>query len=251
MKIAIIEDEALAAERLEKLIKELTPEAQIMIKLQSVAGSVEWLKDNTPDLIFLDIQLSDGVSFSIFDQIKNNIPVIFTTAYEEYAIRAFKLNSIDYLLKPIRANELRQSLEKFQTLKKPASPNFEQLLKMLQNKEESYKKRFMVKYGQVLQKVEVEDIAYFYAMEKSVFLTTFKNEMLAIDYTLDKLLPIVDPKKFFRINRKMIINIKAIKRMYAYSRSRIKLDLTPPEPKKIEALVSIERTTDFKNWIDE
>ncbi len=251
MKIAIIEDEVLAAERLEELIREVRPESRIMIKLESVAESVEWLKSNTPDLIFLDIQLSDGIGFSIFQEIKESIPVIFTTAYEEYAIRAFKLNSVDYLLKPIRVNDLRESFEKFEHLKKPNNPDFEQLLKMLSAKDVNYKKRFMVKYGQFLHKVEVEDIAYFYAMEKSVFLATFKNESLALDYTLEKLQEMIDPAKFFRINRRMIINIKAIKKMHSYSRSRIKLDLTPPEPKNVEALVSIERTADFKNWIDE
>lgn len=251
MKIAIIEDEVLAAERLEELIREVRPESRIMIKLESVAESVEWLKSNTPDLIFLDIQLSDGIGFSIFQEIKESIPVIFTTAYEEYAIRAFKLNSVDYLLKPIRVEDLQAAFDKFESLKKPNFPDFEQLLKMLGAKDVNYKKRFMVKYGQFLHKVEVEDIAYFYALEKSVFLETFKNENLAVDYTLDKLQEMIDPAKFFRINRRMIINIKAIKKMHSYSRSRIKLDLMPPEPKNVEALVSIERTADFKNWIDE
>jgi len=250
MNIVIIEDEALAAERLEELVHEVRPDARVMAKLESVAEAVEWLRDHTPDLMFLDIQLSDGLGFSIFQHIKDSIPVIFTTAYEEYAIRAFKVNSIDYLLKPIRANELRESLDKFQRLRHVPQPDFEQLMEMLQRRDVSYKKRFLVRYGQIHQKVEVEEIAYFYAMEKSVFLVTFKNETLTVDYTLDKLMEILDPAQFFRINRRVIINIKAIRKMYAWSRSRMKLDLQPPEPKKIEALVSIERTADFKRWID-
>lgn len=251
MKIAIIEDETLAAERLEELIKEVQPDAKITKNLTSVADSIVWLKSNRPDLIFLDIQLSDGIGFSIFEEIKDNIPVIFTTAYDKYAIRAFKLNSIDYLLKPIKFSELENALQKFRELKNVYHPDFSQVLNILKKEDVEYKKRFLVRYSQIIQKVEVEDIAYFYAMEKSVFLTNFKNETLSIDYTLDKLQEIIDPGKFFRINRKMIINIKAIKKMYAYSRSRIKLDLAPPAPKNIEALVSIERTSDFKNWIDE
>lgn len=251
MKIAIIEDELLAAERLEEMITEIQPDAEIVVKLESVEQSIIWLKNNSPDLIFLDIHLSDGISFSIFEKVQNNIPIIFTTAYDKYAIRAFKLNSIDYLLKPIKQDELRQSLSKFQTLKKVYNSDFDHLIKMFSNQEISYKKRFLIRYGETLQKVEVEEIAYFYAIEKSVFLTTFKNENLPIDYTLNKLQELIDPLKFFRINRKMIINMKSIKRMHAYSRSRIKLDLLPPEPKEIEALVSIERTADFKNWIDE
>ena len=251
MKIAIIEDESLAADRLEDLVKEVIPEAEIMAKLQSVSDSIKWLKNNKPDLIFLDIQLSDGLGFSIFNEIKEQIPIIFTTAYEEYAIRAFKLNSIDYLLKPIRLNDLKESINKFKSINRPIQPDFNRLMKMLQDQNITYKKRFMVSYGQIHHKVEVNDIAYFFAMEKNVFLSTFKNERHSVDYTLDKLQEILDPAVFFRINRKMIININAIKKMYAYSRSRIKLELSPSEPKDIEAIVSIERTSDFKSWIDE
>ncbi len=251
LRIAIIEDEILAADRLEEMVKEIRPDAHILVKLQSVSESVEWLEKNSADLIFLDIQLSDGIGFSIFEQIKTNTPVIVTTAYDQYAIRAFKLNSIDYLLKPIRLGELQESLFKFENLKLKKQPDFDRLLDLLSSGEARYKKRFLVRYGQILQKVEVDDIAYFYAFEKNVFLSTFNNERLAIDYTLDKLQEELNPSQFFRINRKMIINIKAIKKMYAYSRSRIKLDLSPPEPKQVEALVSIERTSDFKAWIDE
>lgn len=251
LRIAIIEDEILAADRLEEMVKEIRPDAHILVKLQSVSESVEWLEKNSADLIFLDIQLSDGIGFSIFEQIKTNTPVIVTTAYDQYAIRAFKLNSIDYLLKPIRLGELQESLYKFENLKLKKQPDFDRLLDLLSSGEARYKKRFLVRYGQILQKVEVDDIAYFYAFEKNVFLSTFNNERLAIDYTLDKLQEELNPSQFFRINRKMIINIKAIKKMYAYSRSRIKLDLSPPEPKQVEALVSIERTSDFKAWIDE
>lgn len=251
MKILIIEDEALAAQRLEEMVREIRPKARIVDKLESVSEAVAWLQNNTADLIFLDIQLSDGIGFAIFEQVKSHIPIIFTTAYEEYAIQAFKLNSIDYLLKPVRKNELQAAIEKFEQLQQSDYPDFKQLLEMLGGQHRTLKKRFMVRYGQVLHKVEVDDIAYFYAMEKNVFLTTFKNEHLAIDHTLDGLRELVDPAVFFRINRKMLINIRSIKKMYAWSRSRIKLDLNPAAPKDIDALVSVERTADFKNWIDE
>jgi len=250
MKALIIEDEKLAAERLEELIEEIDSSIEIAAKLTSIAQSVKWLKKNKPDLIFLDIQLEDGISFSIFDQIKVNVPVIFTTAYDQYAIKAFKLNSIDYLLKPIKKSELDESLQKYKNLKLASLTDFEEIIKSIQNKEVSNKKRFLIQYGQKIKKVEAGEIAYFYALEKSVFLTTFQNNIYPVDYTLDALQEIIDPEKFFRINRKMIIGFDSIKNMIPYSRSRIKIDLSPAPPKEIEALVSVERAASFKEWMD-
>ena len=221
-----------------------------MPALASVEQSIKWLKNNKADLIFLDIQLEDGLSFSIFDKIKIDTPIIFTTAYDQYAIRAFKLNSIDYLLKPIKKTELTESLQKFNNVKTPYLMDYKEIFESILKKEISYKKRFLIQYGQKIKKVDTDEIAYFYAMEKNVFLTTFQKSSYPIDYTLDKLMEIIDPEKYFRINRKLIVNVKSIKNMIPYSRSRIKLVLEPAEAKEIEALVSVERSSDFKKWMD-
>lgn len=250
MKTVIIEDEKLAAERLEEFIQEVDPTIEILAKLTSVESSIEWLKHNKPDLIFLDIQLEDGLSFSIFNKVVVDNPIIFTTAYDQYAIKAFKLNSIDYLLKPIKKDELRDSLNKYKNIKTSYLMDFDEIIKSIQSKEVGYKKRFLIQYGQKIKKVNANEIAYFYAMEKSVFLVTFEKNTYPIDYTLDKLTQVIDPDKYFRINRKLIVNIDSIKNMIPYSRSRIKLVLEPPELKEVEALVSIERSADFKKWID-
>ncbi len=250
MKAVIIEDEKLAAERLEGLIKEVDPSWEIIARLPSVEQSIRWLKNNKPDLIFLDIQLEDGLSFSIFDKVKIDTPIIFTTAYDQYAIKAFKLNSIDYLLKPIKKSELSESLQKYINLKSPFLSDFKEIFESIQKKEISYKKRFLIQYGQKIKSVNADEIAYFYAMEKNVFLVTFEKNTYPIDYTLDKLIQIIDPEKYFRINRKLLVNIDSIKNMIPYSRSRIKLVLEPAEAKEIEALVSVERSSDFKKWMD-
>ncbi len=250
MKAIIIEDEKLASERLEELINDIDPSIEISAKLTSIEQSVRYLKHNKPDLIFLDIQLEDGISFSIFEKVTVDSPIIFTTAYDQYAIKAFKLNSIDYLLKPIKKDELRDSLHKYKNFKSPFAFDLEEIRKIFQNKEISYKKRFLIQYGQKIKKIETDEIAYFFAMEKNVFLVTSSGNTFPLDYTLDKLQEIIDPEKFFRINRKMIISFKSIKNLIPYSRSRIKIELNPPEPKDIEALVSVERISSFKEWMN-
>jgi DNA-binding LytR/AlgR family response regulator len=250
MKTIIIEDEKLAQERLEALINEVDPSIEICAKLSSVDASVKWLINNKPDLIFLDIQLEDGLSFVIFEKMQIDIPVIFTTAYDQYAIKAFKLNSIDYLLKPIRKSELQESLNKFKNLKSSYIRDFEYVFQSIVNKEVSYKKRFLVQFGQKIKKVEIEEIAYFYAMEKNVFMTTNSGSIFPVNYSLDKLIEVLDPENFFRINRKMIISFNSINNMIPYSRSRIKIELNPAAPKEIEALVSVERSASFKQWLD-
>ena len=250
MKTVIIEDEKLAADRLEELIQDIDPDVEILAKLESIAESVQWLKINKPDLIFMDIKLSDGLSFSIFEHIQVDVPVIFTTAYDQYAIKAFQINSVDYLLKPVRKEELRKSLQKYRKLRSLFQSDLSQLLNALQNKTNSYKKRFVIQYGERIFKVECKDIAYFYAMEKSVFLTTFQKQNYTIDYTLTQLEELLDSDDFFRINRKMIIHYDAIQNMYAFSRSRTKIDLNPPNPKNVDALVSVERAQRFRKWID-
>ncbi|MGE5620998.1 MAG: LytR/AlgR family response regulator transcription factor [archaeon] len=250
MKAVIIEDEELAAERLGCIINEIDPSITIPAVLASVEAAVKWLSANTPDLIFLDIQLSDGLCFSIFDRIQVKSPVIFTTAYDQYAINAFKLNSVDYLLKPVRKEELSESLDKYRNLKASYLLDIEEILRSYQAREVSYKKRFLVQYGQMIKKVETDDIAYFYAVEKNVFFTAFDNSQCPVDYSLDKLQEVLDPEKFFRINRKLLINMDAIKSMVSYSRSRIKIDLAPKPPSYIEAVVSVERVAKFREWLN-
>lgn len=250
VKTIIIEDEKLAAERLEELIHEIDSSIEISATLPSVEQSIKYLKQNKPDLIFLDIQLEDGLSFSIFEKNEVDVPIIFTTAYDQYAIKAFKLNSVDYLLKPIKKDELREALNKYKNIKTSYLMDFEEIVRSIQSKEIGYKKRFLIQYGQKIKKVETEEIAYFYAMEKNVFLTTLSGNTFPIDFTLDKLQDVIDPEKYFRINRKMIVSFDSIKNMIPYSRSRIKIELNPPEPKDVEALVSVERSSYFKEWMD-
>ncbi len=250
LKVIIIEDEAIAAERLASLLKEVSPETEILARFDSIAGSVSWLSVNSADLIFADIQLSDGLCFSIFEQVVVHTPVIFTTAFDQYTIRAFKLNSISYLLKPIRKSDLTESLEKYHTLKSIFSTDLERLLENLQGQEPGYKKRFLITYGDKIRKVETQEIAWFSAMEKSVFMRTFADQSYPVDYTLDRLETILDPGKFFRINRRFLISIDSIVNMTVWSRSRILITLKPPAGKD-EAVVSIDRAGEFRKWLNQ
>jgi len=250
MKVLIIEDEILAAERLEKQLQEIDPSIQILDKKGSVKDSVKWLRNNTADLIFLDIQLSDGLSFQIFDQLVVSTPIIFTTAYDQYAIKAFNLNSVAYLLKPIRKADLKESLEKYKSMKSAFGIDFEHMMATYQGKTLEYKKRFLIRIGDNYKKIETHEIAYFYAFEKSIFCRIFAGKTLNIDYSLDALEEILNPDQFFRINRKYIVNIESIDHMVAWGRGRIKLDLNPRLEDDMEAVVSIERSGDFKNWLN-
>ena len=250
MRVIIIEDEELAAERLEKMLVETAPETEVIAKLGSIKESVKWLSINKADLIFLDIQLSDGLSFSIFDQVTINTPVIFTTAYDQYAIKAFNLNSVAYLLKPVRKNELSEALTKYSSLKSAFSIDFENLLSSIQGNKPTYRKRFLIQIGDKFRKIETEDVAYFYAMEKSTFLKTPEGVSYPIDISLDSLVNTIDPSRFFRINRKYIVNITAIKNMFAWSRNRIKIILTPSPDYDNDTVVSIDRASEFKLWLN-
>lgn len=250
MNVLIIEDEALAADRLEKMLLEITPDIKVLAKLGSVKDSVKWLMLNTADLIFLDIQLSDGISFSIFEQVSVPTPVIFTTAYDQYAIKAFQLNSVSYLLKPIRKNDLAESLQKFKLLKSAFSIDFGSLLTSLQGEKPEYRKRFLIQIADKFRKIEIEEIAYFHASDRSVFLTTLDGHTYDVDLSLDTLENSVDPSQFFRINRKYLVSMKSITNMFAWSRSRIKLVLNPLVQTETDTIVSIDRTTDFKKWMN-
>jgi len=250
MKVLLVEDEKVAANRLEKMLLEIDPDIQVMAKTGTITESAKWLLNNQADLIFLDIQLADGVSFSIFDQVNVNTPVIFTTAYDQYAIKAFQLNSIAYLLKPIRKKELEDSLQKFKNIKSAFTIDFDSLLEGIQGKKQDYKKRFLIQIGDKIKKVETSEIAWFHAVEKNVFLKTFQHKSMAIDYSLDALENLLDPGQFFRINRKYFVNMDAIESMTAFSRGRVKIKLNPPADDEMETIVSVERAANFKKWLN-
>lgn len=252
MDILIIEDEQLAAERLEDMLLSVEPKNNVVAKLSSVKESAQWLRQNQAgiDLIFLDIQLSDGSAFSIFDQVKVTVPIIFTTAYDQYAIKAFDVNSIAYLLKPIRSQDLRESLEKYHSMETAFNVNLEQFMASYLDKGQSYKSRFLVRIGDVYKKVDISEIAYFYAMEKSVFFRTGDGRTLPIEYSLDSLEEMLDPSVFFRINRAYLIHISSIEKMEAWSRGRVKLWLEPKVKTGDDTIVSIGRSAEFKQWLD-
>lgn len=250
IKALIIEDEPAAARRLDKLIRETDPQIEIIGNLDSVSSAIKWFRNNPhPDLIFLDIHLGDGLSFGIFNELEITCPVIFTTAYDEFAIKAFKLNSIDYLLKPIKQEELSFSINKFKLrYPNPGLTDFRTLIESLQTNQDKWKKRFVVNYGDKIKAIEVSDISYFMILEKNTFLVTHRNESFGINYTLEQLEEQLNPSQFFRINRKFIIAFSSIKNMWTYSRSRVKLQLEPPAPEDV--IVSTDRSSGFKDWLN-
>nr|MBI1229495.1 response regulator [Cytophagales bacterium] len=251
MKALIIEDEKLAADRLNRLIHNVAPDISVTAILKSVEEAVEYLSTRNPDLIFLDIHLSDGSSFGIFDQVQVTSPIIFTTAYHEYALKAFKVNSIDYLLKPIDEIALSAALDKLRQLKKESTStpmgDIEALLSMMKKQEITYRQRFLVAFGNKIKTIKIADVAYIFAADSAVFLVDKEGSRYVLDETLDHLQDALDPNGFFRVNRAFLVGIDAIEQMHSYSRSRIKIDLNPPCPK--ECIVSTEKTPDFKGWL--
>jgi DNA-binding LytR/AlgR family response regulator len=249
-KVLIIEDEQPASKRLEKMLLEISPDFEIIERCDSIESSVQFFKAGImPDLVMLDIQLGDGLSFEIFNQIEISCPVIFTTAFDEYAIKAFELNSIDYLLKPINKEKLERSIEKFKKLSQQNLQNDWKLIASLLDKEKrEYKQRFLVYVGEHLHSVQTSDIVYFYSVEKSTFLTTKAGKSYNIDLSLEKLEGILSPNDFFRINRNFLIEFNAIKKINILSKSRIKLQLEPTPTEEI--LVSSARTHEFREWLD-
>lgn len=250
MTTIIIEDEKPSARLLQRKLQKLAIETDTM--LHSVEEAINWFQNNPhPDLIFLDIQLSDGLSFEIFDVIDIKSAIIFTTAYDEYALRAFKLNSIDYLLKPIDEEDLEVAINKFkarQPKSEPMSLDLEMIKKMLVSPEaKSYKKRFTIKTGQHLKMVNIEEVECFYSENKGTYLHTLDNRDYLLEGTLEQLETELDPKDFFRVSRKFIVPMKTIKDIVVYSNSRLKLILLTY--KEDEVIVSRERVNDFKSWI--
>ncbi len=245
MEVIIIEDEKPAARRLQRLLEKFG--ISVSTILTSVEEGVLWFSQNKhPDLIFLDIQLSDGLSFEIFEQVKINSAIIFTTAYDEYALKAFKLNSVDYLLKPIDEEELEFSIQKFKENNKPDPLDLNQL-KSLLNGSADYKKRFTLTVGQHLKIINTEDIACFYSENKGTYLQTAEKRSYLLENSLDKLEMLLDPRDFYRVNRKFIINLKYIEDIITYSNQRFEIKLKTSTSQKI--IISRERVKGFKEWL--
>jgi len=254
MKVLIVEDEKSAAKRLISLLKEIDPGIVNLGVIDTVKGAREWLEEHQhPDLLFLDIQLADGLSFEIFDTTDISSPVIFTTAYDQYALKAFDVYSLDYLLKPIDKEKLGRSLEKYKKIvgEKSAANSLD--LDTLQSafqmmKAKSYKARFIVKYGEHIKSVPTENISGFYSEEKITFFKTTEGRKYVVDYTIEQIEALVDPGKFFRINRKYIISLEAIEDVVVYSNSRLKL--IAKQFQDMDLIVAREKVQEFKKWLD-
>lgn len=254
MKILIIEDEAPAFRRLQKLLEEINPEINIIDVIDSVQESIKWFKtqEQLPDLIFMDIQLSDGLSFEIFDSIKINKPVIFTTAFDEYMLRAFKVNSIDYLLKPIKKESLEASLTKYGQMKnlfgsQSTLPDINTLISQISLNDKKYKTRFLVKRGDELISIETSNTAYFHSRNGVVHMTTINGRNHIMDFNLDELVQQLDLEKFYRANRQFIIHFPSINKVHKYHKGKLLVEMNQPTDESIT--ISSEKATDFKEWL--
>jgi DNA-binding LytR/AlgR family response regulator len=249
MKVVIVEDEILAAEKLKRLLFEVAPEIRVLQVLETVEDSVNWFASNaSPDLIFMDIQLDDGISFEIFDEVKIDAPIIFTTAFDEYAIRAFKVNSVDYLLKPIEQVALKNSIEKFKSIfseRRSFEDRVSQVFKQISN---SYKSRFFIKVGVKYKSVQVSEICCFFVEERNAFLKTQKGKTYDLDNSLEQLQKLIDPNLFFRINRNYMVNINCIDEIISYSTNRLKLNLKTGISDDL--IVSRDKVSEFKRWMN-
>ncbi|HNP20827.1 MAG TPA: LytTR family DNA-binding domain-containing protein [Panacibacter sp.] len=255
MKILIIEDEELAVKKLHKTLLSVDKDIEVIGTTDCIEMSVQWLRNNpAPDLILMDIELLDGQSFEIFNRVEVKSPVIFTTSYDEYALKAFKVNSVDYLLKPVQKEDLAAALDKYKKMYSATASansmiNMESLVKELQQKlqPKEYRKRFLVKNAQKLVSVEVEDIAYFYSDGRLNFFKTKDNKKFIVDYTMDELEDMLDPESYFRISRSFYVSINSVDQIHDYFGNRLLLYLKPAVDK--EAIVSREKVTEFKKWM--
>jgi len=249
MKALIVEDEQAAASRLERMLKQLDPDLEILDVIPSVERALQWFGQNQmPDLIFMDIQLEDGQSFEILEKFVVDCPIIFTTAYDQYAIRAFQYFSIDYILKPYKEEVLERAYQKFRSLgsrKNKPSIDYEQLVNTLQRS--PYRDRILVQLGSQLRSLSIEEVAYFFSRDKIVFLVSNDEKRYPTDFSLDQLAKMLDPRTFYRINRQYIVGIESIDQMFAYSKSRVKLILKPKPAE--EVIVSTDRSPEFKLWL--
>ncbi len=258
MQVLLIEDEELTARKLQRLLADVQPDARVAGLAGSIEASVAWLQANpAPDLILMDIELADGQSFEIFNRVAVPSPVIFTTAYDEYAIKAFKVHSIDYLLKPVKEEDLRRALAKLRALKgilhPPADvlpPSLSRLLAQLAPPPAAtYRDRFMIKQGQQLFSVPVEEVAYFFSRNKISFLKTHQGHEWMVEYTMDQLDKLLDPRRFFRLNRQVIAGLNAVDKVHLYFNNKLKVQLLPGFEE--EVLVSREKAGEFKSWLGE
>jgi len=247
MKVILVEDEKHARDNLEHLLLQIAPNIEILAKLESVKRTVEWLQNNQADLIFLDIHLADDLSFKIFEQIKVTTPVIFTTAYDKYALKAFKVNSIDYLLKPIDEEELAASMEKFKTTQ-AAAVDYTQIQSLINAPKKNYQQRFLVTRRDKIMSLTVNQIAFFEGEDRYVYLINKEGNRFIVDYKLSDLEDILDPKIFFRLNRSFIAHFEAIDSISSVSKSRLKVDLKPKARRDI--IVSSANTKHFKAWLN-
>ena len=249
IQAVIIEDEAVAARKLQRLIKQLDQEVEVQAVLGSVAEALTWLSNHQPDLIFLDIHLSDGNSFELFEKMEVIPPIIFTTAYDQYAVQAFKQNSLHYLLKPIDLAELQHALSKFEQQYATAAPppiDYTQL-EALFNPEKHLKKRFLIQVGTKLRTVYMKEVAYFFLQNKATYLMTQEGRAYPIDFSLSQLEQQTDPARFFRINRQFLISHEALKELHTLSAVRLKATLQPPAEQ--EVFVAIDKIGKFKRWL--
>ena len=244
MKYLVIEDEPLAAEKLVRNVQRKYPDWEHLNTTGTVREAVQALLHTQPDFLFLDIHLSDGISFQIFDQVEVRCPVIFTTAYDQYALRAFKVNSIDYLLKPIVDSDLDRALQKLQNRRGAPQKDWKKLEAEMRP---HYKDRFLVSTGERIRSLQQDDIAYFFAQGKHAFITDASANQYLIDQTLTSLAEQLDPRIFFQINRQFIIHINHINEMIPYSKGRLKLIMNPPTPE--DAIVSVDKSPRFKSWV--
>jgi len=252
MKILILEDEEQALMRLQKIISNVVADAEIVGTGTSIEEAIKWFHANPmPDLIFIDIQLSDGNSFQVFNNITITCPVIFTTAYENYALQAFKVNSVDYLLKPIDESDVKRAVDKLKMLQSSRALNvdYSGILKAIQQPPKKFKDRFIIKIGDTIKSLRVTDIAYFYTENKTNFVCTNEGKRFPLDFNLDKIEEMLNPQNFFRINRQFIIGHHAIEEMKAHTRSRIIVKLSPPT--RLDTIVAIDRAHDFRAWLSE
>ncbi|MCP4023428.1 MAG: response regulator transcription factor [Desulfobacteraceae bacterium] len=254
MNIVIIEDEYAAVQRMKKLLTAMDPSTKILAVLEGVDDAVCWFKENdAPDLAFVDVQLADGICFEIFDAIEPECPLIFVTAYDQYAIQAFKVNSIDYLLKPVDSNELEQSIRKYHRVSqkgamKNPGPELNALMNHLAAMKQEYKSRFLVKSGEAFHSISCLDLAYFFIEDQLVRLKTCKGKTYILDQSLDELEKALDPKQFHRINRQMVVHFSAIQSVHKWFNNRLKLSLSPAH--KHDVIVSRKKVKLFKKWLD-
>lgn len=255
LKVLIIEDEIPAQRLLKETLQEINFETKVVGCLNSIKSAIEWFQNNThPEIVLLDIQLSDGLSFEIFKQVKIESMIIFTTAYDEYVLQAFKVNSLDYLLKPIEKDELQAAFEKYQQYNKQfiqeknTNIDFTELASLIKNEKSEYRKRFLIQSNESFFHISVKQIAFFYSMQGITFAVTFKKREYPINFSLESLKEQLHPDNFFKINRQFVINIDAIKRVHSYFQGKLKLEIEPSHSEDI--VVGKDKAAAFKRWLD-